>query len=347
MITADGASATTPRDPGLDERGAIVARGVARYAAARRTRVEPFLERNFSMVGALALHRAALGRDLARAPINGLATAPQVGLKLAAGALRLGRPNPTGRRARLADRLGRIDLLLETDVGRELEWRLFTELLELPIEQKRARPPRIATRDALAEAILADPSIQAAFADAAALIGPRAADPAFRARLDGLIGAYVADRAAVGDIANGLLSLGAGAALVGRFTPGVVTLGQALSTLLAQKIAISSFPLGATLGGLWLGWFPAAPGLALTGGVTGGLLLGAGLVGAFAGVIADPLQRRLGLHGRRLARLIDGLEAGLGGADPAGAAIRDLYVARLFDILDLLRGLRGLVHMRP
>jgi hypothetical protein len=33
------------------------------------------------------------------------------------------------------------------------------------------------------------------------------------------------------------------------------------------------------------------------------------VVAAFSGIIADPLQRRLGLHRRRLLRLVDALEA--------------------------------------
>ena len=47
-------------------------------------------------------------------------------------------------------------ILLGTEVGREIEWLILTELLELPIRQGY----RIARKDALAETILASPYIQ-------------------------------------------------------------------------------------------------------------------------------------------------------------------------------------------
>jgi len=47
-------------------------------------------------------------------------------------------------------------ILLGTTVGREIEWLILTELLELPVRQGY----RIARKDALAETILASPYIQ-------------------------------------------------------------------------------------------------------------------------------------------------------------------------------------------
>src|SRR6266567_2464696 len=47
-------------------------------------------------------------------------------------------------------------VLLGTTVGREIEWLILTELLELPVRQGY----RIARKDALAETILASPYIQ-------------------------------------------------------------------------------------------------------------------------------------------------------------------------------------------
>jgi hypothetical protein len=70
---------------------AIVHGGVVRYIAARRERIEPFVAAHFSLPGTLRLHRAALGWDIARAPLNLAMAAPQAGVWLAAaGARRLG-----------------------------------------------------------------------------------------------------------------------------------------------------------------------------------------------------------------------------------------------------------------
>ena len=69
----------------------IVRDGVSRYFAARRARVGPFVDRHFSLAGTLRLHRAALGWDIARAPLNLALAAPQAGTWVAAaGARRLG-----------------------------------------------------------------------------------------------------------------------------------------------------------------------------------------------------------------------------------------------------------------
>ena len=90
---------------------------------------------------------------------------------------------------------------------------------------------------------------------------------------------------------------------------------------------------GAGVGGLWYGLFPAAAPAAVTAGVTGGVLLGGALLAAFSGVATDPLQRRFGLHQRRLRRLIDGLERAL--LEQTGRfTVRDHYVARVLDLLD-------------
>ncbi|MFT7449070.1 MAG: hypothetical protein ACI9LZ_004020, partial [Glaciecola sp.] len=57
---------------------------------------------------------------------------------------------------------------------------------------------------------------------------------------------------------------------------------------------------------------------------------------AFAGVLADPVQSRLGIHRRRLLRLIDTLEVELCGAGNKPFAVREHYYARLFDLWDVV-----------
>ena len=75
----------------------------------------------------------------------------------------------------------------------------------------------------------------------------------------------------------------------------------------------------------------------MVAGATGGLVLLTAITAAFAGVISDPLQRALGLHQRRLHRLIDALGRQLKGDSDAAFHARDHYVARIFDLIDLAR----------
>lgn len=286
----------------------------------------PFVDRHFTLRGSAGLHRAALGWDLARAPANLVMSVPQVGVRVAAGVAR--RVGATG----MAARLGATQLQMRTDVAREIEWLVTTELLELPASQ----PGRASTTDALGAAILAQPGVGVPLARMLAAIGQRGEDPAFRARLEETLGEYGGTRAAAAEIATGLLTLGTGALAAGKLTPGVATLGPSLAALVAQQAAVSAFPLGTGLGGLYYGLFPAAPSVALVAGMTGGLALAATAFSAFSGVLTDPLQRALGLHARRLGRMIDALERQMSNPAAPAYAVHDHYVARVIDLFDLV-----------
>ncbi|MEO9189563.1 MAG: DUF6635 family protein [Acetobacteraceae bacterium] len=308
--------------------------GIRRYFGDRRMRVRPFVDRHFSLAGTLALHRAAVGPDILRAPANLVLAAPHAAMK-AAGlvAARVGAP-------RLAGAAARRNLLFRTDVARRIEWLTITELLELPCRQ----PGREQVRDALAETILDDPRVNAAAATLLAPLGAHGDDPAFRARLTEAMASYAATRAAAAEITTSLMTLGTGALAVKQFTPGAVSLGPVLATVLAQQGAITSFPLGTGLGGIWYGLFPAAPSAALMAGLTGALMLAAAGTAAFAGIIADPLQRRFGLHERRLRRMLDALERQMLDPEAPAFAVHDHYVARLLDLFDLLGSAWRLTH---
>ena len=313
---------------------AIVRDGIRRYFVARRERVQPFVERHFSLWGTASIHRAALGLDVLRAPANLLLAGPQAGMK-AAGAMagRLGA-------MRLSRYAASHNLLLRTQVSRRIEALVCTELLELPWRAAGLD----SRRDALAETILADQRVAALAEQTLPAIGQQADNPGFRARLTEVMGNYAATRAAAAEITTSLMTLGSGAVALKQLTPGAVTLGPALAALIAQQSAIAAFPLGAGLGGLWYAMFPVAPAALLVVGLTGGLMIAASCVAAFAGLISDPVQRRLGLHARRLNRMLDALERQM--LDPAAPAyaVHDHYVARLLDVFDLLGSAYRLAH---
>jgi len=308
--------------------------GIRRYFAARRVLVPGFVDRHFSLRGSLGVHRAAIGLDVLRAPANLLLAGPHAGMK-AVGLL----ADRLGRR-RLAQRIDGRSLLLRTAVSRHIEWLVVTELLELPCRQRG----RVSPRDALAETILADPRLSAVAEQTMMAIGARASDPAFSARLGEAMNNYAASRAAAAEITTSLLALSSGAVALKQLTPGAITLGPALAAVLAQQSAIAAFPFGPGLGGLWYSMYPVVPSALLVGGLTGGLIAGASAIAAFAGLAMDPVQRRLGLHQRRLSRLLDALERQM--LDPAAPAfaVHDHYVARLIDLFDLLGTAYRLAH---
>jgi hypothetical protein len=303
---------------------AVMRDAARRYVASRCDLVDAFIDRHFSAAGSLALHRCSLGRDFVLAPLNVFLTVPAFVAKLASRAAR------RAGRLELAAWLAGHPLLFETDLAREIEWLIATELLEISCCQR----DRVSLRDALAEAVLADRRVAECLREP--LIEPAGHEPEFHGRLVAAIECYVGSRVATAEIATGFVATGFGALAVKQATPGLVTLGSALAAALAQQNAIAAFPLGAGLGGLWYSWFPAAAGPGLIVATTGGLVIGGAVLAAFSGVLTDPLKRRLGLHRRRLLRLLEELELALCDQGEGSVKLRDHYVARLIDLLDLV-----------
>lgn len=304
---------------------AAVEQGTRHYFDQRRARVGPFIDAHFTLRGTLRLHRAALGWDIARAPLNLSLTAPQL-------LMQLGAWTATRAGASRAARALRRRIVLPTAVAREIEWLVRTELLELPFSQGQ----RESLHDALAAAILAEPDVTEAAQAMLLAIGRHGEDPAFRQRLQHALGEYASTRMAAAEIATGLLNLSAGALALNKLTPGAASLGPVLAGLMAQQAAVASFPLGAWLGGVWYGLFPVAPSAGLVLSTTGGLMLAATTFSAFAGVVSDPIQRATGLHRVRLLRMIDALERQFFDETAPGFAVHDHYVARLLDLFDIL-----------
>ena len=315
--------AAVPADDGNTQVRQIVDEAAARYCAARRAKIDDFVDRTFSFSGSLRLHRRAVGWDLVRSPANLALSGPHLAARVSAGLARHAGLTPA------ADWLDGRRYFLQTDVARELEWRLFTELLELPIQQGE----RVSDRDALAAEILRDPRIASGSEDA-----PQspAEQEAFRAWLAGAASTYEGTRVSAADLTTAAVSAGVGALAFKKLTPGMLSLGPATAQVLVQHAAIAGFPLGTGAGALWYGAFPAAAPAALSIGLTGGLLAAGAVIGAFSGVVADPIQRKLGLHQRRLRRLIDCLERELTGQGDSRFTVRDHYVARTLDVIEAL-----------
>ena len=312
---------------------AIVEAAAARYFASRRRRIAPFVAKHFSWRGALRIHRHALGWDMLRAPANLVLEAPNFVLRATGGVARL-----MGARTAAAA-LAKASLLFDTDVAREIAWLVQTELLELPCVQ----PGREERRDALTDEILGDPRFVEMIRHRFAASGAFDGDADFAARLRRAVAFYTDSRSAVAETAANLMMLAAGAASLKQFTPGAMLLGTNLAAVIAQHAAIAAFPLGAGLGGLWYGLFPVAPSPLLVGGITGGLFAATAALAPFIGIVADPLQRRLGLHQRRLHRLVDALERDFKAPGSGRYVSRDQYVARLLGLLDALSGAARIV----
>lgn len=326
-MTSDTDMSANPLDIERDRIETAFKSAARRYIATRRTRLAYFSRRHFSFRGAVRLHRVALGADLVRAPVNLALALPHL-LKLLMAVVLDG----IGRK-RSAAWLRGMPTQLQTAVAREIDWLMWTELLELPHRAEN----RESGRDALAEILLAEPDIARAMAAARDLAARHRDNAAFNARLTDSMARYTGARIAAAEIATALASAGVGGLVAQQLTPTAFTLGPALAALFAQHAAIIAFPLGTGLGGAWYAVFPAEPSWQFVAGVTGGLLALSSVIAAFAGIIADPVQRALGIHRRRLEKLVDSIEADLLDGGPGNFRVRAHYVARLFDFFEAVR----------
>lgn len=161
-------------------------------------------------------------------------------------------------------------------------------------------------------------------------------------RQKALLRDYTAVRTSVSEICTTLVVLALGVVVFRHATPGVVSLTPLVSDYVTQSAAVANFPLGQGLGHMWYAAFPPAIPVWKVLAVGVGLAGIGALVTTFAGIVADPVQARLGIHRRRLLRL----QAALAANDDRSPAIaREHALARLADVTDaglsLFRFLRG------
>jgi hypothetical protein len=164
---------------------------------------------------------------------------------------------------------------------------------------------------------------------------PGKPEAAWRERAHHLIAEYVAARHAVAEFAAGLVGLTVGLIVLQALTPSAISLGPLLAKELARREAVEGFWLGSWAGSVWYGWYPVDATWGETAATTLVVMVCFALAAAFMGLITDPLQQLLGLHQRRLRRLVDTLERVALGESEASLALPDPYIARVTDLADV------------
>lgn len=304
-----------------------VSHGIERYIESRKAKVPEFVDKYFSVKGALKLHRKALGKDLYRAPLNIVWAIPSLGAQaLATLGRKLGAET-------LADRLEKLPKGFETDVQREVKWLIYTELLELPYQDGE----RESHKDALLAGILSEPAVAETCERYLEIIRRQLDNPGFKEALEHNLSQLALARTAAADLATSIITLATGYAAFHQATPGAVAGGGALAGVIAHHMAVSSFWLGPTLGAWYYSVFPVTASTGLVVASTGALMAALAVVSTLAGVITDPLLAVTGVHHRRLEKFIDRLGNELRGEGESKLKIHDQYVARVFDLLDLLK----------
>lgn len=250
-----------------------------------RALVDGFIRRHYSVRGAAALHRNAIGWDLLRAPANVMLAPVFLIARLVAVCA-----HAVGLR-RVARYIATRRLQFRSDVNRAIEAALIAEVIA---PRREGQPPP-------------EPAVIRCIED------------------------YTAVRGAISEIGTTLVVLTVGYALYHTVTPGVLTLAPVVTDRVATAREIASFPLGSWLGAAWHGIFPAPRPVWQLVAVGMSLVVVFSLVTTFAGVLADPLQARLGWHRRRLLRLLVRVDR----ADETAPRVEgEFLVARAADIAD-------------
>ena len=298
--------------------------GIARYFADCRARVPAFIDRHFHYPGAIATNRMALGWDMLRAPIN-LLWAPGYALACLVKILTRKRPALQWLH-RLADR---------TPAGFTTRVQAhISRLIQQDLLNNREHP---GPATPLLERYVIE-SLEALYAR-------HAVEPADHQRFTRLIEPLLADalsqyrvtRTASADITNSISCTVLGAFAFQKFTPGGIGLGVVLASMLAKTLAARDFFLGETIGTWYYSLFPPEPSLATTAGVMLAVMAALAAFAALSGVISDPVQAAVGLHRRRLLKLLDHLEQDISLSTQSSFRPKDQYVARILDTFDMIK----------
>lgn len=305
------------------------------YIRSRREKIPSFVNRFFSFKGSLSLHRKGLGKDLYRSPLNIIWALPYTLSRIFAKGL-----DVYGKKE-AAKIIEQIPQGFETDIQKEVKWLIYTELLELPYAIVIKDKDKKSGHDALLNEILEQPGIQDIISSQLSLIHEKSLVPDFRSSLERKIRKYTHSRTVAEDLSESIITLAVGYAAFHTFSPGAVSSGAALASAITKKAAISNFWLGSTVGQWYYGVFPVASSRQLFFISTASIMVLLAFVTTFSGILTDPLQNKLGLHQRRLQQLISSLEKDLKGQQNNKYRIKEQYVARVFDIVDLLRAAAG------
>ncbi|NOZ62741.1 MAG: hypothetical protein GXO74_13800 [Calditrichaeota bacterium] len=303
-------------------------KAVNQYINSRLEKVPEFVSKHFSLRGALRLHKKAIGADLIKGPLNISWSLIYTILRGSGAVLHKFGEKKISRLLR-----EKLPPGFETRVQKEIVWLIYTELLELPFQQGR----RESKKDALLEIFFSQKAVAEMMTQALKPLKSKADDPNVRKALEKNLREYSTSRTAAADLAGTLITLSLGAAAFKKMTPGAMAAGSSLAAAIAQHAAVSNFFLGSTLGSVYYSIFPVSASLGLIAATTGSIMAAMAIVTSFAGIITDPLQAKLGIHQRRLRKFILMLKPILQGKSESKYEIRDRYVARVFDMLDVIK----------
>ncbi len=292
----------------------------ARYFDECRAAVPGFIARHFHYPGAITLNRVALGWDMLRAPLN-LFWAPLYGVF---AVLKYGLTKTNSLRG-VCRALDKIPPGFNTRVQIQISELIQRELLN-PGGQDHVLEAYILA--ALRDVYRKHKQMPLAEAQFCQYIEPLLADA---------LQQYQYTRTASADITNSLSCTVLGAFAFQKFTPGGIGIAAVLASAVARELASKHFLLGETLGRWYFHLFPPEPSLSLNLAVFSGVLALLASFAALSGIVTDPVQAFLGLHRRRLLKMLNHLQQDFNMNSQGSFRPKDHFVARILDGFDMIR----------
>lgn len=294
-----------------------------RYFDDCRGKIPSFIDRHFTLPGAIATNRLALGWDLLRAPLN-LFWAPVYAL---VAVLRLLLRISGSQQGFCYQWLGRLPTGLVTDVQRHISDLIMIDILSQPAGHN---PLENYLLEELQPLIRSD-------ADHSQCQELDEIDGIFQSLIRDALNQYQVTRTASSDITNSLSCTALGAFAFQKFTPGGIGIAALVTSMVAKGLASRDFIFGSSLGNLYYGVFPPQPSLTLSLTVLAAVLAMLAAFAALSGMISDPLQAVTGLHRRRLSKMLDHMQQDFNNKGRGGFRPKDQFVARIMDGLDLIK----------
>ncbi len=272
-----------------------VKNGIERYIASRKLMVYPFTDRNYSFQGSLKIHKKAIGWDLFFVPVNILWSL----LKLFAVIFSF-LMNKVGLRY-ISRKLKHLPPSFDTATEKEINWLIYSELLELPFVQGE----RKSTKDALLDEILNDITLKEVVNDLVGEIRTKQGSINFREGIEKKLQEYGTTRVSSSELASNLLLITSSYATLGRASFGALGAGNLVGASIAHSMAVSNFWLGSTIGGWYYAVISVSVPMVVIIPVIGVMIILLAVVSTFIGVLIDPLQSTSAWHQKRLLGLIE------------------------------------------
>ena len=272
-----------------------VKNGIERYIASRKLMVYPFTDRNYSFQGSLKIHKKAIGWDLFFVPVNILWSL----LKLFAVIFSF-LMNKVGLRY-ISRKLKHLPPSFDTATEKEINWLIYSELLELPV----VKGERKSTKDALLDEILNDITLKEVVNDLVGEIRTKQGSINFREGIEKKLQEYGTTRVSSSELASNLLLITSSYATLGRASFGALGAGNLVGASIAHSMAVSNFWLGSTIGGWYYAVISVSVPMVVIIPVIGVMIILLAVVSTFIGVFIDPLQSTSAWHQKRLLGLIE------------------------------------------